>query len=293
MRSPGVTPLEVIVDTVADVNRRPEPERHDRHAPAPRLRQHLDRARRVLDRSRSRASSSSTRLSARQPSPNEESLFRRRRGRRARGTGHHLSRRERRRSLRLRSRRPAARPRRRVRGGRRRPRSHLVQPGRHRRRALEPPARRLVRALHRHVHAPGLRSRARRGAGFATDFPTVSGTTPFLPIPTIAGSYRFGSEKQFAAAFGVYAPDAAILSYPDDARRRAPRPSAIRSSRSADRSSRSSAGGSRTSRPVGPARRRRPDADGLLQDDRRPQRVPARQPGVRARRTRTTRRPPR
>jgi long-chain fatty acid transport protein len=52
------------------------------------------------------------------------------------------------------------------------------------------------------------------GAAFETTFPTVAGTTPFLPIPTIAGSLRFGAAKQFAAALGVYAPDAALLSYP-------------------------------------------------------------------------------
>jgi long-chain fatty acid transport protein len=51
-------------------------------------------------------------------------------------------------------------------------------------------------------------------AAFVTDFPTVKGTTPFLPIPTIAGSYRFGAQKQFAAALGIYAPDAALLTYP-------------------------------------------------------------------------------
>jgi long-chain fatty acid transport protein len=52
------------------------------------------------------------------------------------------------------------------------------------------------------------------GAEFVTNFPTVKGTTPFLPIPTIVGSYRFGADKQYAAALGIYAPDAALLSYP-------------------------------------------------------------------------------
>ncbi|HVH43797.1 MAG TPA: outer membrane protein transport protein [Labilithrix sp.] len=46
------------------------------------------------------------------------------------------------------------------------------------------------------------------------DFPTVNGSTPFLPIPTIAGSYNFGKEKEFTAAFGVFAPYTAIASYP-------------------------------------------------------------------------------
>ncbi len=44
----------------------------------------------------------------------------------------------------------------------------------------------------------------------------VSGTTPFLPIPTIVGSYRWGESQKFAVAGGVYAPDAALLSYPED-----------------------------------------------------------------------------
>jgi long-chain fatty acid transport protein len=46
------------------------------------------------------------------------------------------------------------------------------------------------------------------------DFPQVKGSTPFLPIPTIAGSYNFGKEKEFTAAVGVFAPYTAIASYP-------------------------------------------------------------------------------
>lgn len=46
------------------------------------------------------------------------------------------------------------------------------------------------------------------------DFPQVKGSTPFLPIPTIAGSYNFGEEKKLTAAFGVFAPYTAIASYP-------------------------------------------------------------------------------
>lgn len=52
------------------------------------------------------------------------------------------------------------------------------------------------------------------GTEFVTNMPTVKGTTPFLPPPTIVGSYRFGANKQYAVAFGVYAPDAALLTYP-------------------------------------------------------------------------------
>jgi long-chain fatty acid transport protein len=46
------------------------------------------------------------------------------------------------------------------------------------------------------------------------DFPEVKGSTSFLPIPTIAGSYNFGREKEFTAAFGVFAPYTAVASYP-------------------------------------------------------------------------------
>jgi long-chain fatty acid transport protein len=46
------------------------------------------------------------------------------------------------------------------------------------------------------------------------DFPQVKGTTPFLPIPTLAGSYNFGKAKEFTAAFGMFAPYTAIASYP-------------------------------------------------------------------------------
>ncbi len=46
------------------------------------------------------------------------------------------------------------------------------------------------------------------------DYPQVKGSTPFLPIPTIAGSYNFGEKKEMTAAFGVLAPYTAITSYP-------------------------------------------------------------------------------
>ena len=45
-------------------------------------------------------------------------------------------------------------------------------------------------------------------------FPTVSGSTPVLPVPTIAGSYRFGDREQYAVALGIYAPMAPVTSYP-------------------------------------------------------------------------------
>ncbi|MBX3234008.1 MAG: outer membrane protein transport protein [Labilithrix sp.] len=46
------------------------------------------------------------------------------------------------------------------------------------------------------------------------DFPQVKGSSPFLPIPTIAGSYNFGKEKEYTAAIGIFAPYTAIASYP-------------------------------------------------------------------------------
>ncbi len=45
-------------------------------------------------------------------------------------------------------------------------------------------------------------------------YPTVNGTSPILPIPTIGGTFAFGDQKQFTAAFGIYAPYTAITSYP-------------------------------------------------------------------------------
>jgi long-chain fatty acid transport protein len=46
------------------------------------------------------------------------------------------------------------------------------------------------------------------------DFPTVKGTSPFLPIPTMGGSYNFGRNKEFTLATGIFAPYTAIANYP-------------------------------------------------------------------------------
>lgn len=46
------------------------------------------------------------------------------------------------------------------------------------------------------------------------EFPQVNGSSPFLPIPTIAGSYNFGKDKELTAAFGLFAPYTAITNYP-------------------------------------------------------------------------------
>jgi long-chain fatty acid transport protein len=48
-------------------------------------------------------------------------------------------------------------------------------------------------------------------------FPTTHGSTPVIPIPTIAGSYNFGNEKQWTVALGALAPYVPIASYPADA----------------------------------------------------------------------------
>jgi long-chain fatty acid transport protein len=45
--------------------------------------------------------------------------------------------------------------------------------------------------------------------------PGVHGNTPFLPLPTIMGSYAFGKDKQFTLAGGVLAPYVALTSFPD------------------------------------------------------------------------------
>jgi long-chain fatty acid transport protein len=52
------------------------------------------------------------------------------------------------------------------------------------------------------------------GTTFTQSFPTVGGSTPVLPIPTIAASYRFGDRQQYAAAAGIYAPMSALTTYP-------------------------------------------------------------------------------
>lgn len=44
-------------------------------------------------------------------------------------------------------------------------------------------------------------------------FPSVKGSTPFLPIPTIAGSVQV--HRKLVIALGAYAPYAALSSYPD------------------------------------------------------------------------------
>lgn len=46
-------------------------------------------------------------------------------------------------------------------------------------------------------------------------YPTVDGSTPILPIPTIGGSYAFGKNKEWTIAAGALAPYTAIVSWPE------------------------------------------------------------------------------
>lgn len=45
--------------------------------------------------------------------------------------------------------------------------------------------------------------------------PAVTGTSPVIPFPTIAGSYNFGQKKEWTVAGGSYAPYPAIATYPE------------------------------------------------------------------------------
>jgi long-chain fatty acid transport protein len=62
------------------------------------------------------------------------------------------------------------------------------------------------------------------GTTFVQSFPSVSGSTPVLPIPTIAGSYRFGDREQYAAALGIYAPMVPVTTYPQTINGNTPAP---------------------------------------------------------------------
>ena len=52
------------------------------------------------------------------------------------------------------------------------------------------------------------------GAIHTYTFPTVEGTSPVLPIPTLGASYNFGKKKEFTGAFSLIAPYSAITSFP-------------------------------------------------------------------------------
>jgi long-chain fatty acid transport protein len=45
--------------------------------------------------------------------------------------------------------------------------------------------------------------------------PTVTGSSPVIPFPTLAASYNFGRNKEWTVAGGTYAPYAAIATYPE------------------------------------------------------------------------------
>jgi long-chain fatty acid transport protein len=55
------------------------------------------------------------------------------------------------------------------------------------------------------------------GPVYTYTFPQTQGTTPFLPIPTIAGSLNFGKKKEWTVALGAFAPYTALPTYPADA----------------------------------------------------------------------------
>lgn len=52
------------------------------------------------------------------------------------------------------------------------------------------------------------------GALHDAQSPTVRGSVPFLPLPTVVGAWAFGEKKQLVAAFGVLAPETPLVSYP-------------------------------------------------------------------------------
>jgi long-chain fatty acid transport protein len=45
--------------------------------------------------------------------------------------------------------------------------------------------------------------------------PTISGTSPVIPFPTLAASYNFGHRKEWTIAGGSYSPYAALATYPE------------------------------------------------------------------------------
>ncbi len=55
------------------------------------------------------------------------------------------------------------------------------------------------------------------GAEYVYTFPTTHGTSPVLPIPTLAGSFAFGGKKEWTVALGAFSPYTAIASYPANA----------------------------------------------------------------------------
>jgi long-chain fatty acid transport protein len=51
--------------------------------------------------------------------------------------------------------------------------------------------------------------------GYTDKFSAVNGSTPFLPVPTLAFSFAFGPRKELTAAIGTYGPMTPVASYPD------------------------------------------------------------------------------
>lgn len=53
------------------------------------------------------------------------------------------------------------------------------------------------------------------GVARVYEYPTVDGSTPVLPIPTLAGMTQFGDKKELSVALGLIAPYTAVTSYPE------------------------------------------------------------------------------
>ena len=47
------------------------------------------------------------------------------------------------------------------------------------------------------------------------EYPTVDGSTPILPIPTLGGTFAFGGKKEWTLGGGLFAPYTAITSWPE------------------------------------------------------------------------------
>jgi len=62
------------------------------------------------------------------------------------------------------------------------------------------------------------------GAISTLQFPTVSGSTPFLPIPTLGISYALGHRQEWTIAGGIDAPYATLTTYPQTIAGGAPAP---------------------------------------------------------------------
>ena len=240
---PTETPLEVIIDVIADVNRAAPGT--DDEARRDGLRQHGQRAVASSCSTRSAASSSSTQIVA-GTGPSTDGTTRRLRPRRCplAGLAAHAGDRRPTRGRRASTSRTAACGRSGAAGAFVAGADDLGAIWYNPAGIVDAPSSLLLDASWLHYTSDFTRqalTTSSTGTSFVQTFPKVSGSTPVLPIPTIAGSYRFGDREQYAVAGGVYAPMTPVTSYPvtvsNPTARRAPRRSATRSSRSTARRS--------------------------------------------------------